>query len=97
VYHVRAKRDFLENAQVENEFVMEKLPLMEYDYARAVRLSEEDLTAFKRLEAAKKELSSAQKEREVGIHSQFALKSWISNMRNIGCFGSGCKSCYRRC
>ncbi|KAF1320457.1 hypothetical protein FI667_g12371, partial [Globisporangium splendens] len=78
------QRDFLETVQVENEFVMEKLPLVEYDYARAVRLIEEDLAAFKRLEDAKKELSSAQKEREAGIHYYFVSKSLVSNMRNIG-------------
>lgn len=59
------QRDFLENVQIENEFVMEKLPLVERDHGRAARLLEEDAAALKRLEKAKKELTAAQKEREV--------------------------------
>lgn len=59
------QRDFFENVQVENEFVLGKLPLVERDHGRAVRLLEEDAVALKRLEKAKRKLTAAQKEREV--------------------------------
>lgn len=59
------QRDFLDNVGVELEFVAEKLPLVERDHARAVRLLDEDTEALRRLERARKALAAAQKERAV--------------------------------
>ncbi|KAL3670193.1 hypothetical protein V7S43_004508 [Phytophthora oleae] len=63
------QRSFLGNLQHENDVVLEKLPLIEADHARAVALIEEDLAAVKRFEQAKTQLIRAQKEREAAYYA----------------------------
>ncbi|KAF1784398.1 hypothetical protein GQ600_27028 [Phytophthora cactorum] len=64
------QREFLENVQHENDIVLKKLPLIEADHARAEALIEEDNAAVKSFEDAKIRLTTAQKEREVGVEEE---------------------------
>lgn len=61
------QKDFLESVQYENEVVMEKLPLVEKDHARATELLREDQAALNDIVKAKNDLVAAQNEREVSV------------------------------
>ncbi|TYZ65226.1 hypothetical protein PybrP1_012322 [[Pythium] brassicae (nom. inval.)] len=64
-----AQREFLETVHVESAFVLEKLPLVERDHARAMRLLAEDDDARQRLDDASRELAAAQRERAAASHA----------------------------
>ncbi|KAI9992745.1 hypothetical protein PInf_014613 [Phytophthora infestans] len=63
------QRNFLADAQHENEIVLNKLPLIEADHARAEALIAEDKAAVTSLDDATKRLKAAQKERESAYYA----------------------------